>query len=164
MEKDDEARQKGDGIGNYLKMNRQLLVYSLHPKNRRLPMSLCILIVDDSSLIRQTVREALEEQPDWLVCGEAENGRQAIEKAQQLKPDLIILDLSMPIMNGLEAAQVLKKLMPAVPLVMFTSFKTNHLHQQALAAGVNTLIMKSDSESLVALVNSIRSLLVKQVA
>ena len=124
-------------------------------------MSLCILIVDDSSLIRKTVREALEEQTGWLICGEAENGKQAIEKAQQLKPDLIILDLSMPVMNGLEAAQALKKLMPAIPLVMFTAFKTNNLHQLALAAGVNTVVMKSDPISV--LVKSIRSL-AKQVA
>jgi DNA-binding NarL/FixJ family response regulator len=125
-------------------------------------MSPCILIADDNHFVRKMIRAILEAQNGWQVCGEAENGRQAIEKAQELKPDVIVLDLSMPVMNGLEAAQTLKKLMPAVPLVMFTTFMTNHLHELAFAAGVNALVIKSDSST--ALVDSIRSLLIMQAA
>lgn len=62
------------------------------------------------------IHETLEQQDGWEVCGEAADGREAIEKAQQLKPDLIVLDLSMPVMNGLEAARVLKGLFPSLPL------------------------------------------------
>ena len=79
-------------------------------------MPKCILIVDDSALIRRMIHETLEQQDGWEVCGEAADGREAIEKAQQLKPDLIVLDLSMPVMNGLEAARVLKGLFPSLPL------------------------------------------------
>jgi DNA-binding NarL/FixJ family response regulator len=64
--------------------------------------------VDDSPVVRNTLRQTLERQRGWEVCGEAADGREAIEKAQQLKPDLVVLDLSMPVMNGLEAARELK--------------------------------------------------------
>lgn len=60
-----------------------------------------ILIVDDSPLIRRTLRTLLEQQTDWAVCGEAEDGRDGIEKAQRLHPDLIVIDLVMPVMNGI---------------------------------------------------------------
>ena len=77
-----------------------------------------ILIADDSAAIRDALRELLEGEADWRVCGEAENGREAIQQAEQLHPDLIVLDLSMPVMNGLEAGRQLKILLPTVPLVM----------------------------------------------
>jgi len=73
-----------------------------------------VLIVDDNAVIRQALGDLLKKESDFAVCGEAENGRQAIEKAQQLRPDLIVLDLSMPVMNGLGAARTLKRLMPGV--------------------------------------------------
>src|SRR5689334_18238037 len=71
-----------------------------------------VLIVDDSSYVRQALCEFFRCEGDFEVCGEAENGREAIEKAQHLHPDLIVLDLSMPVMDGLNAARVLKALMP----------------------------------------------------
>jgi len=98
-----------------------------------------ILIVDDSPVIRKTLRETLADQDGWEICGEAANGREAIQKAQQLKPDVIVLDLSMPVMNGLDAARELTRLAPSVPLLMFTNFETARLKQEALSAGVRTL-------------------------
>jgi len=77
-----------------------------------------ILVVDDSPLIRRSLWSLFEEKPDWTVCGEAENGSDAIDKAQKLHPDLIVIDLSMPVMNGIDATRILKRLMPAVPIVM----------------------------------------------
>jgi DNA-binding NarL/FixJ family response regulator len=71
-----------------------------------------ILIVDDSALIRRTLRFCLEHSGDWKICGEAGDGAEAIQKAKELDPDLIILDLSMPNMNGLEAARELKRIKP----------------------------------------------------
>jgi len=103
-----------------------------------------ILIVDDSAPLRKSLRRCFECEPGWQVSGEATNGKEAIQKACELHPNIILLDLSMPEMNGLEAAKALKKLMPSVPLVMFTSFVTANLEREALACGICRVIVKSD--------------------
>ena len=82
----------------------------------------CLLIVDDNEKIRRLIRDFLERESGFEVCGEAVDGYDAIEKAQQLKPDLMILDMSMPRMNGIEAAPRLKKILPETPMVLFTSY------------------------------------------
>jgi len=110
-----------------------------------LHMLCSVLIIDDSSLVRTHVRKFFESAPGWQVCGEAVNGKEGVEKAQQFHPNCIILDLSMPVMNGIEAAKILKKLMPEVPLIMFTSFITYRLEQEAVAAGVWRVVGKDDS-------------------
>ena len=115
-----------------------------------------ILIVDDSPAVRRSLRALLSGVPDWRVSGEAVNGRDAIEKAQDLKPDLVLLDLSMPIMNGLEAARELKRMNPTVPLLMFTTFKTELLEREALASGCSAVVSKSESAKLL---HGIRDLL-----
>ena len=81
-----------------------------------------ILIADDNALIRQGLCELFSREADFEVCGEAENGREAIEEAQELQPDLILLDLSMPVMNGLDAARALTRLMPEVPVIMYSAY------------------------------------------
>ena len=81
-------------------------------------MAKTVLIVDDNAFIRQALCELFTRETDFEVCGEAENGQEAIEKAQQLHPDLIVLDLLMPVMNGLDAARVLKRLITTVPIIM----------------------------------------------
>jgi DNA-binding NarL/FixJ family response regulator len=116
-----------------------------------------ILIVDDSPVIRKTLHQTLERQDDWEICGEAANGREGIEKAVRLKPDVIVLDLAMPVMNGLDAARELTRLVPWVPLLMFTNFETARLKQEALSAGVSTLVLKS--ESIEFLISGLRALL-----
>jgi DNA-binding NarL/FixJ family response regulator len=116
-----------------------------------------ILIVDDSAIIRKTLRETLERQDGWEVCGEAANGREGIEKALRLKPDVIVLDLAMPVMNGLDAARELTRLVPWVPLLMFTNFETPRLKQEALSAGVSTLVSKSESVGV--LISGLQALL-----
>jgi DNA-binding NarL/FixJ family response regulator len=116
-----------------------------------------ILIVDDSSLVRRCLRTFLETHTEWNVCGEAENGRDAIDQAQRLHPDLILLDSSMPVMNGFQAAHELHKLMPEVPLLMFTTFGSSHLEREAKASGIAAV--RSKSEALHALVSSIHDLL-----
>jgi len=90
------------------------------------------------------------------VCGEAENGREAIEKAQQLRPDLIVMDLSMPVMNGIEAAYVLQGLMPTVPLIIFSEYSDVFSEKEARSAGVSALVSKSQHVSV--LVAKARSL------
>lgn len=106
-------------------------------------MPVQILIVDDNPSIRNLLRQHFETQTGWSVCGEAANGKEGIEKAQALSPDLIILDISMPVLNGLEAARILNQQMPNVPVVMFTSFTTAHLEGELLAAGVHRIVSKS---------------------
>ena len=120
-----------------------------------------ILIVDDSPLIRRSLRNLLERRPQWKVCGEAENGQDAIEKAQQLHPDLIVIDLAMPVLNGLEASKVLKQLMPATPLVMFTTFTDTHIKEVALAAGVHVVVDKAEGPT--SLIASIQELLLSKM-
>ena len=97
-----------------------------------------------------------------LICGEAENGRDAIEKAKQLRPDLIVLDLSMPVMNGLDAARVLKRLMPKVPLIMYSAFGDGYVEQQASLLGVSAVVSKSEPATTV--VGAARSLLTQTAA
>jgi DNA-binding NarL/FixJ family response regulator len=109
-----------------------------------------ILIVDDHFAIRRSLRQLFESTSGWEVCGEAINGREAIEKAQQLHPDLIVLDLSMPEMDGLQTARVLKKRMPEVPIILFTNFGQDpFMRREALEAGINMVVSKSDGALLV---------------
>ena len=81
-----------------------------------------IFIVDDNTYIRQALCEVFKRETDFRVCGEAENGKEAIAKALELHPDLIVLDLAMPVTNGLDGAGELKRLMPTVPLIMYSLF------------------------------------------
>ena len=84
-----------------------------------------LLIADDSCLVRETIKNVLAGRTDIAVCGEASNGLEAIEKARTLKPDLILLDLAMPEMNGAEAASVLKMTVPEVRIILFTMHSEN---------------------------------------
>ncbi|HKV80128.1 MAG TPA: response regulator [Candidatus Sulfotelmatobacter sp.] len=110
-------------------------------------MSHTILIADDSLYIREALCKFFE-QEDFNVCGEAENGKEAVDKAQELHPDLILLDLSMPVMNGLEATRVLKQMMPEVPVIMYSAEADSSTEKAARAAGVCALILKSENISV----------------
>lgn len=107
-----------------------------------------VRIADDNAFVRQRVGELFSREPDFEVCGEAENGRKAVEKAQELHPDLILLDLSMPVMNGLDAARALKRLMPEVPIVMFSAYGDSFTEQEARSAGASALVSKSEHMSV----------------
>jgi len=120
-------------------------------------MAKAVLIVDDNAFIRQALCDIFKREADFEVCGEAENGREAIEKGQQLHPDLIVMDLSMPVMNGLDAARVLKRLMPAVPLIVFSEYSDVFSEKEARSAGVSALVSKSEHVSV--LVGKARALL-----
>jgi DNA-binding NarL/FixJ family response regulator len=108
-------------------------------------MPLKILIADDSSSIRQLLRFFIEHNTDWQVCGEAENGQIAVEKVAQLKPHAVILDLSMPVMNGLDAAREITRIAPTVQVVMFTMHVSEELRKEAKDAGVKDVISKTDT-------------------
>ena len=111
-------------------------------------MAKTVLVVDDSAVIRHALCEVFRTESDFSVCGEAENGREAIEMAQALQPDLIVIDLSMPIMNGIDAARALARLMPTVPLIMFTVYSDVLSAEDAHSAGVSAVISKSEHASV----------------
>jgi len=115
-----------------------------------------VLVVDDNAIIRQAICRLFTSEEDFNVCGEAANGREAIAKAQELRPDLVITDLSMPVMNGLEAARIIKSIMPAVRIIMFTEYDDNYLRKEADAAGISAVLSKSQHISL--LIGKARSL------
>jgi DNA-binding NarL/FixJ family response regulator len=105
-------------------------------------MSKHILVVDDSETCRKVTRLFLESQLGLDVCGEAVDGVDAIEKARTLKPDLVVLDLAMPRMNGVEAASELRAMMPRVPIVLFTMYDDAVGRASALSAGANLVVSK----------------------
>lgn len=107
-------------------------------------MSLRILIVDDSASIRKLLRSFIEHNTDWQVCGEAENGQVAVEKVSELKPQAVILDLSMPVMNGLDAAREIARIDSKVQMVMFTMHVSDDLRRDAEAVGIKDVISKLD--------------------
>jgi DNA-binding NarL/FixJ family response regulator len=103
-----------------------------------------VLIVDDHEAIRRALRALFRDDPDLFVCGEAVDGIDAIQKAQELSPDLVILDLAMPEMNGLEAAAALKYILPDVPLFLLTAHYTRELELAAGASGICAVFSKHD--------------------
>jgi len=105
-----------------------------------------VLIVDDNSLVRKAVC-SLFTLDGFSVCGEAGDGAQAIEEARQTRPDMIVLDFSMPVMDGIRAAKALKQIMPHVPLILFTAHASSVLEKDALAAGIAAIISKQQDAS-----------------
>ena len=118
--------------------------------NSRCIVQKAILIADDNAGVRRAVRNALEKSGEWKICGEAVNGRDVIEKAEQLHPDLVVVDFSMPVMNGLEAARALKRWRPSMPVVLFTIFKDRFLEAEAFAAGISVVVAKEDGIGVLA--------------
>ncbi len=108
-----------------------------------------ILIVDDSDLVRRALRRMIEESKQFVVCGEAANGKEAIDQAAKLRPDLVVLDMSMPEMNGLEAAQVLKKILPTVPLILYTSHADSAVKEHAKAVGFHAVVPKDSGVEVI---------------
>ena len=108
-----------------------------------------ILIVDDSPLVRQRLRDMLQQHPDWKVCGDAANGPDAVQKVQDLAPDLIVLDFLMPGMDGLQAAREIGKVVPNVPILMFTMHLSRQLVEEARNAGIRGAVAKSDAGRII---------------
>jgi DNA-binding NarL/FixJ family response regulator len=115
-----------------------------------------ILIADDNPNIRQLLRTFLETQTGVRVCGEAHSGADALDKAKSLKPDVVVLDLAMPMLNGIEAASVLKRALPKSRVVLFT-MKVDGLGK-SLASAIGIDFVLSKEESIHKLVDYIKSL------
>jgi two-component system response regulator NreC len=105
-----------------------------------------VLIVDDHAFIRRGVQTILHPYPEWEFCGEAENGKDAIRLADELKPEIIIMDVSMPGLNGIEATRAIRKSQPEVKVVLLTLHESAELLRSAFRAGARGYLLKTDAE------------------
>jgi DNA-binding NarL/FixJ family response regulator len=115
-----------------------------------------VLVADDSELMRRKIRTTLEADRDIEICGEAENGLEAVRKALELRPDLVLVDLKMPLMNGLQATKGIKMLMPNLPVLVFTLYDFHQIRIESEKAGADAFVPKADAG--VQLSRTIRSL------
>lgn len=110
--------------------------------------TLNILIADDHQLVRDGLKARLERHEDWKVCGEAVNGRQAVELARTLKPDVAVLDISMPVLNGIEATRQIRKTCLHTEVLILTMQESEGLVRDVLAAGARGFVLKTDTATL----------------
>ena len=120
-------------------------------------MSLRILVVDDHAVVRRGVRSLLESHEGWDVCGEATTGRDAVEQSRRLRPDVVVMDLSLPELNGLDATRHILKDAPETEVLVLTMHQSEELARDVLQAGARGYVLKSDAdENLIAAVESLR--------
>jgi DNA-binding NarL/FixJ family response regulator len=118
--------------------------------------TLNILLADDHEIVRQGLRAVLAARSDWTICGEAATGRQAVGLARELHPDLVIMDLTMPELNGLEATRQIRAALPETEVLMLTMHASEELVPEVMAAGARGFVVKSDAgKSLVAAVEAL---------
>jgi two-component system response regulator NreC len=115
-----------------------------------------VFIADDHLALQEGVRTVIEQQPGWEVCGTAASGREAVELVRKFSPDIVVLDLAMPELNGLEVLRRIKRFLPQTEVLIFTAHFEEALIRQAFSAGARSFIMKT--EPLSSLVEAIRSL------
>jgi|SRR5215472_12971429 len=106
-----------------------------------------ILLADDHHVIRRGLRSLLEEKPEWKVCGEASNGREAVEMAATLMPHIAVVDLSMPELNGLEATRQIVKNVPSTAVLIYTMDESEKVVHEVLSAGAKGIVLKTDLDS-----------------
>jgi len=121
-------------------------------------MSSSVLIVDDSSVFRYTVRRSVESNPQMRVCGEAENGEVALGLVRRLTPDIVILDVSMPIMNGLEAAREIAMIAPKTKIVLFSAEHSRELQEHARNIGVRAVLSKTEDNAQARLMRALEEM------
>src|SRR5689334_1659412 len=114
-----------------------------------------ILLVDDHAMVRQRLHQMLEQHDEWKVCGEAENGKEALDRFRKVQPDLIVMDFMMPEMNGLEASQQIIQRSPRTPILMLTVYETGQLMNEAKSVGVKGFCSKNNSDCIVEAVSKI---------
>lgn len=119
-------------------------------------MAIRILIVDDHEIFRRGLRSLLESRADWEVCGEATDGQDAVEKAKQVQPDVIVLDITMPRLNGLDATALLRNEVPTAKIVILSQHQPALMKQVALNAGAGAYVTKSEvSRELMAAIDGL---------
>jgi DNA-binding NarL/FixJ family response regulator len=120
-------------------------------------MKISILIADDYPVVRRGIRTLLESEPGWEVVAEASNGGDAVTYAEQLRPDVVILDVSMPVLNGLDAARLILKSVPDTRVLVISGYHTEERFADALQAGVRGYLMRSNVEA--DLIDAVRALI-----
>jgi DNA-binding NarL/FixJ family response regulator len=105
-----------------------------------------VLIVDDHAFIRRGVETILQSFPEWEVCGEASNGSDAVHLANQLSPEVVLMDVTMPGMNGLEATRIIRKQHPDVKVILLTLHESSEVLRSGFRAGANGYLLKADAE------------------
>lgn len=113
------------------------------PKTAR--RSTRVLVVDDHESVRRGLQELIKSEPDFQMCGEAANGLEAVEKARRLKPDVAILDISMPGLNGVEAARQIAAETPSTEVLILSAYESEQLVEESLIAGAHGYLLKSDA-------------------
>jgi len=108
-----------------------------------------ILLVDDNPTIRRYMRLLLEQHLGWRVCDEARNGRDAVDRIEQIHPDIVVLDFLMPEMNGLDAGRILSRRSPDLPILLVTLYPSKQLSREAKKAGIRGACAKADIKALV---------------
>ena len=120
-------------------------------------MSLRILIVDDHAVVRRGVRSLLESREGWEVCGEAATGREAVTESLRLRPDVVVMDVSLPELNGLDATRQILKAAPEIEVLVLTMHHSEELVRDVLKAGARGYLLKADAdESLIAAVENLQ--------
>jgi DNA-binding NarL/FixJ family response regulator len=115
-----------------------------------------ILVADDHEVMRTGVRALIEHEPGWQVCATATNGREAVETAKKLKPEVVVLDMTMPELDGLEALRQIKRALPNTEVVIFSAYHSEEVIEQLFDAGAKSYIQKSDAgRHLVAAIKSL---------
>ena len=117
-----------------------------------------VLVADDHEVVRKGLVSLLQDRPGWVVCGEAADGREAVEKAIALKPDISILDIGMPVLNGLEATRQILKAVPNVKILILTLYDSDQVVREVLDAGARGFLLKTDAtRDLVAAAEALRN-------
>ena len=106
-----------------------------------------VLVVDDHAVIRRGVQGILSTYPEWDLCGEADNGQDAIRLAGELAPEVVIMDVSMPGMNGLEATRIIHEVLPETKVLLLTLHSSSEFVRSAFRAGARGYVLKSDAEN-----------------
>ncbi len=113
------------------------------------------LIVDDSDLVRRSLRMVLQANPDWEICGEAADGVSAVEMFKELRPNIVILDFQMPGINGIETARRMAEIAPAIPVVLFTQHASADLERHALEVGIRSVVSKTNAFPMVGMIEAL---------
>jgi DNA-binding NarL/FixJ family response regulator len=105
-----------------------------------------VLVVDDHAFIRRGVRSILEPFPEWELCGEAENGQEAVQKTSELHPAVVVMDVSMPVLDGIAAAEIIKRFHPETHVILLTLHNSQELLRKAFEAGARGYVLKADAD------------------